>query len=181
MIKKIFHKLSTREKALLAAILWTLIVFWSSSNIGDFSKIIKDWKRTNSQLKDNAAWLNKKESIELELKEAYTKLDPSKTFNQSKLTESIDTLARDNNLAGSGFGGVKAKKSQPYDIVQVHYAEIDVTTTIDKLIEFDQKLKEKSPYMALEDIKIKPKTSEPQMLSAKLTIKALELKPGTDI
>lgn len=165
--------MSLRERTLLTLFIWIIIFVWAGSLINDFKAVYSKVQNTGYQLEYQNQIISEKEDIKVRLNQALERLEPEKTYSSSQLVEKLDNLAR---KAGLNFD-INSPSTQEGDIFNAHTVRIQFKKSgIGDLIEFDHKLKEESPYLGLERMRIVANKAEPRLLDAQFLVSSFELK-----
>lgn len=173
MFKKFYNSLSLRECTLLTVFIWIILILWASSLLKDSKTIFANLRNTNYQLKYQTQIISEKDDIKLRLTQALERVEPEKTYSSSQLVEKLDNIAR---KAGLNFD-INSLSTQEGDIFNAHTVRIQFKKSgIVDLIEFDQKIKEESPYLGLERMRIVANKATPRQLDAQFLVSSFELK-----
>ncbi len=165
--------MSLRERTLLTVFLWIIAFVWVGSLINDFKILFGNFQKTGYKLKYQAQIIKEKDTIETQLSRALERLDPQKTYSSSRLVEKLDNIARNEGL---NFD-INSPSTQEGDIFNAHTVRIQFKQGgIEDLIEFDRKIKEESPYLGLERMRIVSNKANPSMLDAQFLVSSFELK-----
>jgi len=173
MFKKFYNILSLRERALLTVFIWIILFVWAGSLIKESKSVFTNLRNTGYQLKYQDQVISEKDDIKMRLNHALERLEPEKTYSSSKLVEKLDNLAR---KAGLNFD-INSPGTQEGDIFNAHTVRIQFKKSgIADLIAFDQKIKEESPYLGLERMRIVANKADPRQLDAQFLVSSFELK-----
>jgi hypothetical protein len=174
IVRQIFNALSLRERYLVAAIIWVLLVVWL---LGLVEGMQKTWisYSLNRQLIDSfEATLAQSEEAELLVESARRGLDSNKTFTAAQLVGRLDSLARENEV--SSFD-ISTPSTQDTQLFSFHNVRLSIKRArITELIRFDQAVKAHSPYIALGDFQIIANKRDPRFLDAVFELVSFELK-----
>jgi len=173
MFKKSYNLLSLRERTLLTVFFWIILFVWAGSLIKVSKSVYTNLRNTDYQLKYQDQVISEKDNIKMRLNHALERLEPKKTYSSSKLVEKLDNLAR---KAGLNFD-INSPGTQEGDIFNAHTVRIQFKKSgIEDLIAFDQKIKEESPYLGLERMRIVANKADPRQLDAQFLVSSFELK-----
>lgn len=174
MIRKLFNSLSLRERYLLAAIIWVLILVWLLGLIENFQRTWTTYS-LNTQLIDSfEATLEQSEEAEALLRSARQGLDGNKTFSAAQLVGRLDSIARENEV--SSFD-ISTPSTQETQLFSFHNVRLTIKRgRISELIRFDQAVKTHSPYIALSDFQLSANKRDPRFLDAVFELVSFELK-----
>ena len=168
-----FNGISAREKFLLTAFLWVLILIWAS-NVRHKQQAYTDHARSvRVALTEQDLWFQESPQIDARIQAAKARLQSQPSYNGGELAGQIDGFVRELGLNGD----LGAPRSQDSDVFNVHSVKLRLRhATLEQLICFDNKLRGKSPYLSLESISLRPDSSDPMYVDAQLSIQSLELK-----
>lgn len=174
MIRKLFNSLSLRERYLLAAIIWVLILVWLLGLIENFQRTWTTYS-LNTQLIDSFEdTLEQSEEAEARLQSARQGLDGNKTFSAAQLVGRLDSIARENEV--SSFD-ISTPSTQETQLFSFHNVRLTIKRgRISELIRFDQAVKTHSPYIALSDFQLSANKRDPRFLDAVFELVSFELK-----
>lgn len=171
-LEKKFFSLLLREQILL--LLFVLIIFavWASSLVTKWSEARTDYRRSNQSLSFQKMVLAEESNIEKQLVELQQKFDQSKTLSLFKLSERIESLTRQAEVGGD----VTRPNTEKGEVFNVNTVEVLIKSKkIGKIMVFTQLLKDQSPYISINDLKITPQKSNPNLLDARFRVSSLEL------
>lgn len=176
MIARMLNKLSMREALLLSMFLWVIVVVWFSAVVADFRETRTSLSAVRTQEQYQRTWIDQAPSINLRLEESLQRLDPSKTFSDSQLAARLDTIARQSALTYD----FTSNRTRSGDIFNIHERRLRIKdATLLQLIEFDQRLRENSPYMGIESVRLTADRRNPLNLDATFTVSSIELKSNS--
>jgi hypothetical protein len=174
IIRQLFNVLSLRERFLLAAIVWVLLLVWL---LGLVDSMQRTWTAysLNEQLIDSLeATLAQSDEAEILLESAREGLDGTKTFSAAQLVGRLDSLARENEV--SSFD-ISSPSTQDTQLFSFHNVRLSIKRArIEELIRFDQAVKRDSPYIALSDFQLIANKRDPRFLDAVFELVSFELK-----
>lgn len=173
MLKQLFNAMSLRERVLLTVFIWIGILVWASAIAKNYRTTRIQAAGTSTELNKQSQWFAERDSINLQLQEALDRLDPKKTYSSTRLVGRLDNFAR---TSGLNFN-TNTPQTKEGDIFNVHTVRLAIrNANIGPLIEFDKKIKQESPYIGLQQIKITANKSDPRLLDAQFTVSSFELK-----
>ena len=173
MFKKLFNILSLRERTLLTVFLWVCIISWAGILLKSLKAKRIEFLKNASQIEYQKEVLTRQSDIDARMHAALERLDPGKAYSGSQLVERIDTIARG---AALNFE-ITSPRTQEGNIFNIHSVRVQVKKAeIGELIEFDNKIKEESPYLGLERVKIVANKTNPRVLNADFEISSFELE-----
>ena len=174
MIRKIFNSLSLRERYLLAAIVWVLLLVWLMSVIESFNKTWNTYTQNSELIETFEQSLGQADEAEALLKSARQGLDGSKTFSAAQLVGRLDSIARENEVSSFDISTPSTEETQLFSF---HNVRLNIKRArISELIRFDQAVKTHSPYIALSDFQLSSNKRDPRFLDAVFELVSFELK-----
>ncbi len=173
MLHNLFNAISLRERVLLAAFVWVLLLLWFSSLWGNVRSERVTYRIQQNRLEDHNRTLAQASDAERELERARAGLDPRRTFTASQLSERLDGIARETGVSFT----ITSPSTQESDIFNYHSVRVAIRQArIENLIQFDERLKRESPYISLGSFQITANTRDPRILDATFELSSFELK-----
>jgi hypothetical protein len=174
IIRQIFNALSLRERYLLAAIIWVLLLVWILSLLDTFQVTWTTFSLNKQLTESFEATLDQSEEAELLLSAARQGLDSNKTFSSAQLVGRLDSIARENDI--SSFD-ISSPSTVDTDLFSFHTVRLSIKRgQITDLIRFDLAVKEHTPYIALSDFQLTANKRDPRFLDAVFELVSFELK-----
>jgi hypothetical protein len=174
IIRQIFNALSLRERYLLAAIIWVILLVWLLSLLDTFQQTWTSYSLNKQLTESFEATLEQSEEAELLLSAARQGLDSNKTFSSAQLVGRLDSLARENEV--SSFD-ISTPSTQETELFSFNNVRLSIKRArISELIRFDQAVKAYSPYIALADFQLSANNRDPRFLDAVFELVSFELK-----
>ena len=173
MLRSLFSAISLRERVLLAAFIWTLLLVWFVMLWGSLrsERVVYLIQKTRAEEFEHT--LSQADDAERELQQARSGLDPNRTFSASQLSERLDSMARETGVSFT----ISSPDTQESDIFSYHSVRLAIRQAhIEKLIELDSKLKKESPYITLNTFQITAQRRDPRLLDATFELSSFELK-----
>ena len=175
-LKALFNKLTTREKVLLTGLIWIGALAWLSLVTGRFTELRAELNQANQKLESQQFWLDREDPIEERLAQALSKVNPENTFNSAQLVGKIDSFARKFNLNHE----LSSPRTQEGEVFNLHSLTLNARgKTLERLINFNKKIQEEFPYIALEELSLNASKSNPTLLDARFMINSFELNEQT--
>lgn len=179
-MKKIFNAIKVRiqsfnyrEKALLLSFMLFLTLFWLSGCFKQLRHLSQELKFVNAKIKNNQFWIKNKSVIEKNLEKVLSIMDPEKTFSGAAFSGEVENVIRTYDLNYS----MTSPRTRQGDIFDVHTLQLHCeNANLAKLIQFEESIYQKKPYISLEKIKMHANLFNPDLLEVDFTLKALELK-----
>jgi len=161
-----------REKALLVAFVLIGAAMWASS----FSKrAAREWRAVRSvstELETQAQWLANRAAIEEAAVRAVQNLDPSRTFDDTRLVGELSALAREHDLRFTNDTPQTVRSGG----FAVHTVQIQLPRADwESLKRFYLKLASRSPYLGIEQFALAADRANPAQLNASLRVSSVEI------
>lgn len=174
MIRQIFNALSLRERYLVAAIIWVLLLVWLLGLLENFQTTWRSYSLNAQLLESFENSLAEADEAEALLASARQGLDGNKTFSAAQLVGRLDSIARENEI--SSFD-ISTPSTQETQLFSFHNVRLNIKRgRITELMRFDQAAKEHSPYIALGDFQLSANKRDPRFLDAVFEFVSFELK-----
>ncbi len=172
-VKIRIQSLNYREKVWLLLFMFFATLFWLSGCFKQMRNLSQELKFVNAKLKNNQFWINNRLIVEENLDKVLKIMDPKKTFSGAALSGEIENVIRGYNLNYS----MTSPRTRQGDIFDAHTLQLHCeNATLDQLIQFEESIYQKKPYISLEKIKMHANLFNPELLEVDFTLKALELK-----
>ena len=173
IIKARIQNFNYREKSLLLCFMSFLMLFWLSGCFKQLKTLSNELKFTNAKIKNNQFWIKNKSVIEENLKKVLSIMDPEKTFSGAAFSGEVENVIRAYDLNYS----MTSPRTRQGDIFDAHTLQLHCeNASLSKLIQFEESIYQKKPYISLEKIKMHANLFNPDLLEIDFTLKALELK-----
>lgn len=173
MLHNLFNAISLRERVLLAVFVWIVLLFWFFSLWSNVRSERVTYRIQESRLQDHSRTLAQAGEAESELERARAGLDPRRTFTAAQLSERLDGIARETGVSFT----ITSPSTQESDIFNYHSVRVAIRQArIESLIQFDERIKRESPYIALNSFQITANTRDPRILDATFELSSFELK-----
>ena len=173
MIKMRIQSLNYREKVLLLLFMFLTTLLWISGCLKQTKSLFQELKFVNAKLKNNQFWIKNKPVIEKNLEKVLEIMDPEKTFSGAAFSGEVENVIRAYDLNYS----MTSPRTHQGDIFDVHTLQLHCeNANLTKLIQVEESVYEKKPYISLEKIKLHANLFNPEVLEVDFTLKALELK-----
>ncbi|MGB0416606.1 MAG: GspMb/PilO family protein [Coraliomargarita sp.] len=173
--KRIFKRMSVRERLLALVFILTIVGLWVS---GQFQRT-REWNDTRqltaASLKNHQMYLDREEEFRLGLEAALERVEPSKTYSASQLSGRIDALIREAGLSTSA--NINPVRSRDGEIFNDHKIQVRLNRiSIAQIMEFNSLIREETPYITVEKVVINANKGKPEQLNARFEINSFELK-----
>ncbi len=161
-----------REKVLLTAFAALGALMWLSNFTGRARKSYTTAHQTTLELNEQQQWLNNRAAIEAAAVKAVKDLDPSRTFDDTRLVGELSGLARDNNLKFSNDTPRTERSGQ----FAVHTVQFNLPKADwDGLKKFYSQLAQRSPYIGIDQFSLAADLGNPAQLNASLRVSSVEI------
>lgn len=173
IIKMRIQSLNYREKVWLLLLMLFIALFWLSGCFKQMKSLSQELKFVNAKLKNNQFWMKNKPVIEQNLEKVLGIMDPEKTFSGAAFSGEVENVIRAYDLNYS----MTSPRTHQGDIFDVHTLQLHCeNASLAKLIQVEESIYEKKPYLSLEKIKMHANLFNPELLEVDFSLKALELK-----
>ncbi|MET0261288.1 MAG: hypothetical protein ABW223_00205 [Rariglobus sp.] len=172
-MKAYFLSRLLREKILLLAFAVLGAAIWLSA-VSD--RVTLQWRAiqaTSTDLNVQQMWLVKRERIEKEATLAIEHLDPSRTFDNVRLQNELNTLARSAGLSNYDVSDSRMVRANQFAIHSVQFSARNAD--IGALITFYQSLAQRAPYLGLEQFALASNRANPAQLTASWRVTSVEI------
>lgn len=175
-MKHWFNRARRREQLLITAFVLLGALVWLLSATGRLHTQWQGWHSTRVDLATQQLWLDRHKEIEAAAADAVRNLDPTRTYDATRLVSTVTSLATGASLTPSIDSPVTQRTPQfNYHTVKVTFRR----ATLNSLLSFYDELVKQSPYLSLEQIAMQTERTAPGMLNVTLQISATQIvKPG---
>jgi len=173
--KRLYRQTTVREKLLLFAFVVVAFAIWANALAGRFGEWNSERKTTATQLKTQRQWLDRADEYARGLERALERVDPAKTYSSSQLAGKIDALVRQAGLLPNA--DIAPVRTREGEIFNDHDVRVRLNRiSIAQLIEFNRLLKQNTPYINLQSLRISKNSRRPEELDVRFEINSFELK-----
>jgi len=170
--------MNVRERLLCLLFLLTMILIWG--NI--WYKRASDWnaarKSAANQLTLQQNWIDNSDLYSEGLARALERVDPSKTYSASQLSGKIDSLLRQAGIVSNA--DIDPVRTREGEIFNDHYIRVRLSPiSIAQLIEINTLLKQETPYINIQSVRLTARRSNPEELDARIELNSFDLKDET--
>ncbi len=174
-LRQLFQRMTSREKTLLVAFVWVILIILFSFTLKDFRTFLSGWSATGRELKQQQTFLNQAADINSGLDQELEFYNSERIYDLASLTGRVDQLAKQAGISNFTFN----TNSEEQDIHVEHTIRLNVRDTpIDKLMALDAALNLESPYINKAGVSLKSDTRNTELLDATIILNSFELKPG---
>ena len=176
--KRLFLRLSVREKLLSLIFLLVILMIWGSSWMGRASAWNQSRQLAQTELTTQSQWLERSDFYAEGLARALERVDPSRTSSGSQLSGRIDAMLREAGLAGSA--DINPVRTREGEIFNDHNLRVRLSRiSIGQLIDLNHLFSLETPYINLEGVRLSKNNRNPEQLDVRLEINSFELKEST--
>jgi len=174
-IKALYKRTTLREKLLALVFILVVLILWSGSWLGRLGMWNDDRRQSAVELETQQQWLDRGDEYTEGLARALERVDPSKTFQASQLSERVDTLLRQFGL--SARADIDPVRTREGEIFNDHNIRVRLSRiSIAQLVQFSEALRKDSPYINIESVRIAAARRNPEQLDARFEINSFDLK-----
>ncbi|WP_309385477.1 hypothetical protein [Cerasicoccus frondis] len=174
-MRQLFQRMTSREKTLLVAFVWVILIIVFSFALRDFRVFVDGWQSTGRVLKDQKALLDQAPETNAALDKELEFYNSDRIFDLASLTGRVDQLAKQAGITNFTFN----TGSEDQDIHVAHTMRLNVRDTpIDKLMALDEALNRESPYINKVSVSLKSDRNNSELLDATIVLNSFELKPS---
>lgn len=174
-VRMLYKAMSLREKFLCLSFLLVLLIIWSNNWLSRAYEwnLLRNLSAT--ELATQQEWLERNDSISLGLSNALKRVDPSKTYAAAQLSGQIDSLIRQTGL--SNQADIDPVRTREGEIFNDHNLRVRLSRiSIAQLIVLNKLLKQETPYINLQSVRIQKNRSKPEQLDVRYQINSFDLK-----
>jgi len=171
-MKQFFLHRLPREQVLLAVFVVFAGAIWIFAAVGHVRANQLDWRLAQRDIEDQQRWLARQGEIEARAATAIKSLDPTKTYDATRLASEISAIARDANLT------INTEPPRSTQTPQLAIHSVQVTcrrAALSALIKFYQALNQRAPYLGLEQCSILVERNSGGLLTATLQVSSVEV------
>lgn len=173
-MKTWFQSRTMREQMLVTALVLIFAITWFVSALGRVQGRVADWRSAREQGKAQNLWIERQAEIEQRAATAVKNLDPTKTFDPTRLNSTLTTLATGAGLTPSIDAARTERTAQfAYHTVRVTFRRASLAA----LLAFYDELVKHVPYLNLESMIVQSDRNAPTQLSVTLQISAPQIAP----
>jgi hypothetical protein len=171
-MKQFFLQRSRREQLLLSAFAVLAGLIWILAAARHVRSDLQDWRQAKSDSGAQQLWLARQGEIEARASAAIKSLDPTRTFDATRLAAEISSIARD---AGLTINTEPPRTTQTPELA-IHSVQVTSRrATLSALLKFYQALNERAPYLGLEQCSLLVERNSGGLLTATLLVSSVEV------
>ena len=176
--KRLFLRLSVREKLLSLLFLLVILFLWGSNWMNRTSNWNQSRNLAQTELTTQEQWLERSHFYTEGLARALERVDPSRTYSATHLSGRIDAMLREAGLAGSA--DINPVRTREGEIFNDHNLRVRLSRiSLGQLIDLNQLFSRETPYINLEGVRLSKNARNPEQLDVRLEINSFELKEST--
>jgi hypothetical protein len=162
-----------REKVLLTGLAVIVVLVWLSGFAGQAARSIRAVRSTTASLKEQTLWLTNRAAIEASAQTAASHLEPSRTIDSIHLLSEVQGLAAEAGLRNVNIGDTQDVSNGQF---AVHTLMLTATKTDWATITaFYLALRQRSPYIGIEQFGLLADKANPSLLNANVRISSVEI------
>jgi type II secretory pathway component PulM len=167
-----FQSRTMREQLLVTGLVLMFAVTWLVSALGRIQGRITDWRSARQEHSAQNLWIERQAEIEERAAAAIRNLDPSKTYDPTRLNSALTTMASNAGLSPTIDPARTEKTAQfAYHTVRVTFRRANLSA----LLAFYDELVKQTPYLNLESVSLQSDRNAPTQLGAVLQISAPQI------
>jgi hypothetical protein len=171
-IQRWYDKMSLRERGMLIAFVWALVLIWLSAVSHQLRTLRGDLRDIQVALSDQRAVLDQQHDIDSQLNKVRGLFDHS--YDSNQLFAKVNQFAQESDLGGAS---VTMQRSDNTDIFNINTVSVHLSKApLRNLVAFATKIEAESPYLAIDDLTLHPDTLNPTQIDAEMRVSSLELK-----
>jgi len=172
-LRRFIETLSLRERTLIAAFLWVLLLWWLTTVLGEARAAARAHETAVATLRDHQMWFDNAADINATLMAAREGVDPANTYNAEQLTGRMDSLLREQELRYNSARPL----TESTDVFSWHTLRIDVPrASLEELLELEAGIRTFAPYIALAEFQVVARNArDPRQLNATFVVVSFEL------
>ncbi len=171
-----FEKMSPRERLMLLAFAWGVVIMWGSLLIGQVKTVKANINSRQVTLNKQDASLKQRPEVEQKIKHYQDLFKTS--VSSTDLVNRVTTYYRAAEMPAPTINSNRndSRKDSIFNInsVTVHF----VRTPFRSLVDFTSRVLADEPNLIIDELKIGPERSNLLQMTGDIRIFALELKPG---
>ena len=173
--RQLYKGMSLREKLLSLSFLLVLLFIWSNNWLGRMSDWNTQRRVTTVELATQQEWLDRSDFFAQGLATALERVDPSKTYAAAQLSGQVDNLVRRTSL--SGQADIHPVRTREGEIFNDHNLRLRLSRiSIAQLIKLNNLLKQETPYINIQSVRIQKNSRSPEQLDVRYEINSFDLK-----
>ncbi|MGB0743648.1 MAG: GspMb/PilO family protein [Opitutales bacterium] len=174
-VRAFYKRTSLREKLLTLAFILVILVLWGNNWLDRLSTWNDLRKFSANELEFQKTTLERGPEITNGLKRALARVDPDKTYDAARLSERVDSLLRSAGLSTKAdIDPVRPREGEIFNDYNLRVRLNRVT--IEELVKINALLKQDTPYINIESVRIAANRRNPEELDVRFEINSFDLK-----
>lgn len=171
--RALYKRMSLREKLLSLLFVLVFLFIWSNNWFTRVSEANAQRKLTTVELQTQQQWLDRSDSFTEQLAVALERVDPSKTYAATQLSGHVDSLIRRSGLTAD----IDSVRTREGEIFNDHNLRVRLSQiSIAQLIKLNNLLKQETPYINIQSVRIQKNRRNPEQLDVRYEINSFDLK-----
>ncbi|MGJ8639045.1 MAG: hypothetical protein ACSHYA_06590 [Opitutaceae bacterium] len=176
--KRVYKRTTVREKLLCLLFIVAIILIWANHWMKRTTLWNDSRKSTSVELQVQSDWLDRSDFYAEGLARALERVDPKKTYSDAQLSGKIDSLLRKAGFAAQA--DMDSVRTRQGEIFNDHKLRVRLSRiSISQLIKINSLLKQETPYINIESVRITANRSNPEQLDVRLEVNSFDLKDET--
>lgn len=176
--RMIFQRMTSREKTLLCAFVWVILIVCFAFALRHFSSFAGSWRNTGRALDAQEGILVLQPQLAAQLKQELEFFSSDQILDSAALTGRVDQLAREVGIPNANFS-FNPPRSEEKDIHVEHTIRLNIrNTSIDQLMALDAAIDRESPYINKVSVSLSQDRGNKELLDATFLLNSFELKPS---
>lgn len=172
IVSKSFFGMKSRERLLLIAFVAAVLLWWLSSLLKAGNAQWTEYSSARAYFKAQDSAIGRAEGVEIQLKQALSRLDSNRTYSDTQLFGKLDNIARSFDLDFD----VSQPTSENSGIYATHTIRVRIDdSNLQQLIRFNQGVQAEAPYIAISAFKLSANRRDPSKIDATFDIASFEL------
>jgi len=168
-----FNQFNCREKIFLLLFIWGLNVVFIDLCIKQTKTLTHRFKVINAKIDHCQHWIDSTAHINDKFDIMMTLMDPEKTYSGAAFAGEVESAVRENEINYS----MSSPKTRQGEIFDAHTLQLHCTNApLQRLIDFEDAIYQKKPYLSMEKVKIHANLFNPELLEVDFSLSALQLK-----
>jgi len=174
-IRAYFLSRLLREKLLLLGLILIGVLWWLSAFGGRAGSFLRERSSTLATLAEQQQWLNNRGAIDAAAQKAASRLDSSKTLDQTRLVNAVNQAAFDAGLRNNYSSTATASETNGQ--FTVHSVDPYLVTNADyaMLARFYLNLHQRAPYIGIERFTLSSNQGDTSKLTLALRVSSVEI------
>lgn len=170
-LRPAFMARTRREKILALLFLVAMVVIWFSSISARYETTLTAGRSLKEVKRFQDTWLDNRQTIDANYQASLARLSEVNLPTRNEFAGQIDTMLRKYQF---GFR-VDPPQTKSGTTISEHTVNVSIEkANLDPLMEFTSEIKERFPYVSLEQLTLIPDRRNPALIDARLRLVAIE-------